>query len=204
MGGTSTEEKIIGAAIPEFAQYGFEGSRVDRIARRAKVNKAMIYYHFKSKERLYETILTDLYTAAYKRITGGAAADRDHVERLEEMIEEFINFIQGLDQNIVKMMLRELASGGRYFKKLMLPHVILPSLNMVSEIIDAGVRDGIFKRVSPQFTFIQTLGSIVFANALRVVLVDTDLGKSVFGERFFEEFKRNLLLITKTGILVRQ
>jgi len=204
MRGSSTEEKIIGAAIHEFAQYGFEGSRVDRIARRAKVNKAMIYYHFKSKEHLYETILTDLYTAAYKRITNRVSVDSDYVQQLKEMIGEFINFIQGLDSNIVKMMLRELASGGRYFKKLMLPNVILPSLKMASDIIDAGVRAGTFKKVSPHFTFIQTLGSIVFANALKVVLVDTDLGKSVFGERFFDEFKQNLLLITETGILARR
>ncbi len=36
--------------MTEFADNGFHGARIDSIARKAKVNKAMIYYHFKGKE----------------------------------------------------------------------------------------------------------------------------------------------------------
>ena len=41
-------DAILAAAALEFAERGFAGARVDRIARRARVNKAMLYYHFKS------------------------------------------------------------------------------------------------------------------------------------------------------------
>ena len=53
----STQEKILAAARQEFAARGLDGARVDRIAQTAGVNKAMIYYHFRSKEHLYDTVV---------------------------------------------------------------------------------------------------------------------------------------------------
>ena len=52
-----TRDKILDTARDEFAQSGLDGARVDRIAERAGVNKAMIYYHFKSKEDLYQVVI---------------------------------------------------------------------------------------------------------------------------------------------------
>ena len=52
-----SRERIFAAAAREFAARGFAGANVDRIAAAARVNKAMIYYHFRSKAALYREIL---------------------------------------------------------------------------------------------------------------------------------------------------
>jgi len=52
-----TREKILAAALAEFSARGFAGARVDEIARRARVNKRMLYYCFGSKQDLYREIL---------------------------------------------------------------------------------------------------------------------------------------------------
>jgi TetR/AcrR family transcriptional regulator len=52
-----TREKILAAATAEFAAKGFAGARVDTIARRARVNKQMLYYCFGAKRELYREIL---------------------------------------------------------------------------------------------------------------------------------------------------
>jgi TetR/AcrR family transcriptional regulator len=52
----TTKEKILEAALHEFSMHGVAGARVDEIARSAGVNKAMIYYHFKSKEALFNEL----------------------------------------------------------------------------------------------------------------------------------------------------
>jgi len=198
----STEEKIKKAALREFGLYGFEGARVDRIAQKAKINKAMIYYHFKGKENLYEAILSDAFKTVFLRITGSISKENRPDEQLESIIGEFIDFIRTVDQDFVKMMLRELSSGGKYFKKLMLPGVIIPVMKIVQEIISSGIKQGIFKEILPHYTFLQALGSIIFFNALRVTLQDTDVGKSLFPDDAFDKFKMNLLGILKTGIMV--
>lgn len=51
-----TKDKILAAALDEFASKGFSGTRVDQIARAAGVNKAMIYYHFAGKQDLFDQL----------------------------------------------------------------------------------------------------------------------------------------------------
>ncbi len=197
----TTEKKIKNAALHEFALYGLEGARIDRIARKAKINKAMIYYHFKSKEDLYESVLSEVYREIFPSITEKIPQDKGPEEKLDAIISYFIDLISGLDQDFIKMMLRELSSGGKYFKKLMLPSVIIPMMGLVQELFNDGIKQGTFKKIVPHLTFIQMLGSIVFTNAIRVTLSDTDFGKMIFQDDFFKAYKKNMLIVVKTGVL---
>ncbi|HTY88597.1 MAG TPA: TetR family transcriptional regulator [Candidatus Acidoferrum sp.] len=52
-----TRERILAAALQEFAARGFAGSRVDAIARRAAINKRMLYHYFGDKEGLFRAVL---------------------------------------------------------------------------------------------------------------------------------------------------
>src|SRR5271156_3465795 len=62
-----TRKSILRAAIREFSTNGLAGARTDTIAESAKVNKALLYYYFKSK--------SGLYAAAIEEVSG-AVADR--------------------------------------------------------------------------------------------------------------------------------
>lgn len=50
----STKEKILKVSEQVFAEKGFDGARVDEIARKAGVNKALIYYYFDGKDDLLD------------------------------------------------------------------------------------------------------------------------------------------------------
>jgi TetR/AcrR family transcriptional regulator len=52
-----TRERILAAALKEFAAKGFAGARVDAIARRANINKRMLYHYFSDKEGLFKSVL---------------------------------------------------------------------------------------------------------------------------------------------------
>lgn len=52
-----TRERILAAALAEFSAKGFAGARVDAIARRARINKRMLYHYFGAKEQLYREVL---------------------------------------------------------------------------------------------------------------------------------------------------
>ena len=52
-----TRERILAAALKEFAAHGFAGARVDVIARGAAINKRMLYHYFGNKEALFREIL---------------------------------------------------------------------------------------------------------------------------------------------------
>ncbi len=55
--GRRTQERILRAALREFAAKGFAGARVDEIARRARVNKRMLYHYFGNKDELFRETL---------------------------------------------------------------------------------------------------------------------------------------------------
>ena len=50
--------RIVAAARTEFARRGFEGARVDQIARRAGVNKQLVFYYYHSKRGLFHAVLS--------------------------------------------------------------------------------------------------------------------------------------------------
>ena len=52
-----SRERILTAALKEFAAKGFAGARVDSIARRAAINKRMLYHYFGNKEHLFREVL---------------------------------------------------------------------------------------------------------------------------------------------------
>src|ERR1700683_5374245 len=52
-----TRSRILDSALSEFAAHGLAGARTEQIAAAAGVNKALIYYYFESKEKLYSAAL---------------------------------------------------------------------------------------------------------------------------------------------------
>jgi len=56
----STARRIVATAEDIFAEQGLAGARMDEIARVAKVNKALLYYYFRSKEELHRFVLETL------------------------------------------------------------------------------------------------------------------------------------------------
>ena len=56
-----TRDKILEAGADEFADVGFEGVRMDKIAKKTGVDKAAIYYNAGNKDALYALVLNELY-----------------------------------------------------------------------------------------------------------------------------------------------
>jgi AcrR family transcriptional regulator len=82
------KQAILNAAINEFSAKGLAGARINTIARKAKVNKQLIYYYFDSKVGLYEAALGQLITRWDERMSAGSphpsvgTAVKDHAARL--------------------------------------------------------------------------------------------------------------------------
>lgn len=54
--GADTKERILNAALETFASLGFEGARMEKIASEVGINKASLYFHFKSKEEIFREL----------------------------------------------------------------------------------------------------------------------------------------------------
>ncbi len=79
-----TQERILAAALNEFSAKGFSGARVDTIARRAAINKRMLYHYFGDKERLFREVLRQKLA---QRAAWLAASPLDPIELLPYWFE---------------------------------------------------------------------------------------------------------------------
>lgn len=90
----NARERILKGAVTVFARKGFEGSRVDEVAKEAGVPKSLIYYHFKSKDEILKVLLSTLledYRALIKLSPDDTHAGKfDEMESKEARYKEFM------------------------------------------------------------------------------------------------------------------
>ena len=87
-----------------------------------------------------------------------------------------------------------------FFKKIVLPTVIVPVMTLVESIFKAEIASGRIRELNPYLTQIQIIGSIVFFNIIRIPLEDSPLSDIIFKDNYIEAFKSNMLSIIKQGI----
>jgi AcrR family transcriptional regulator len=155
-----TREKLMGAATSLFAEKGFDGARVEAIAKKARVNKAMISYHFGGKEGLYRAILLSTFESAIQRLK----ALEEMAAPADEQLREFVRLFAGVAAarpGLPAMLLREVLSGGRHLDEEILPH-FLGVFGHVRRIVARGIREGTFRPVDPLLTHLSLIGALVF------------------------------------------
>lgn len=199
-----TEEKILNAALAEFGEFGLSGARVDRIAERAEVNKAMIYYYFNNKEELYERILRNTTGMIFAKLRERLSVSGDPVESLKSVVAGYMEVIDSIDRNVIKTILRELASGGEYFRRIAVPNLVFPMLTIVESLYANGFDQGRFRELNPYYTFFQLVGGILFFNMIKIPVEGTPLQEKLFGSNYLEEFMKNYFTIMFGGILNKE
>lgn len=156
------EEKILAAASREFGEFGLAGARVDRIASNAGINKAMIYYYFRSKENLYQTILNQHFDEIGRLLEENLKAE-DSFESVFSKLAQAYNLIFEKQSEFIPIILREVASGGERMKRALTR--LLMEKGLVSKlkgIIDKGKKKGRFRNVDSRQAIISFVGMNIY------------------------------------------
>jgi AcrR family transcriptional regulator len=144
---TVSRQRVFAAAAAEFAARGYAGANMDRIARAARLNKAMIYYHFKSKAALYRAILRDMFDAVRTSVGAVARSDATPEDKIRGYVEAIATAAEARP-HFPPIWLRELAEGGEHVDAATLRYVgdVLAALG---GIIAEGRRAGRFCATNP-------------------------------------------------------
>jgi AcrR family transcriptional regulator len=156
----TSPDRILAAAAFEFAGRGFAGATVDRIARRARVNKAMLYYHFKSKQGLYRTLLRRMFSLAAERLHAIAALDVAPAEKVDRVIAGLAALVRE-HTYFPAIMMREVAEGGAHLDRATLT-ALADVPRAVGAIVQQGIAVGAFRPVNPVFAYFSMMAPIVF------------------------------------------
>lgn len=89
---TSTEQKILIAAKTVFVKKGFDGARMEDIAKEAEINKALLHYYFRSKEKLFEQIFDTFAASILPNITVVMESEGSIYDKIEAFVHNYIEF----------------------------------------------------------------------------------------------------------------
>lgn len=172
-----SRQRVWAAAAEAFASHGFDGAKVDDIAARAGVNKAMLYYHFADKLTLYREILRDMFAAVARGTTavreaGGPPEDqlRAYVAAMAQAASERPYF--------PSIWLREVAEQGRNLDPSVFAEMRAVLANL-GAILETGVREKHWRRVDPFLVQAGIAAPLMLLLATRSLRASAGIGAGV-------------------------
>ena len=132
----NTEKKIIEAAKQVFEEEGYAGARMQQIADSAQINKGLLHYYFKSKDKIFETV----FTAAFEKMMSKVGKIFQAELPIEEKIEMFVNqYLDVLSKNPNK-----------------------PKVNLFAQQIQTAVDEGKIRPIKPEHLIINLVSMCIF------------------------------------------
>ncbi|MCA0249529.1 MAG: TetR/AcrR family transcriptional regulator [Proteobacteria bacterium] len=163
-------QEILNAALAQFVETGFAGTRLDDVARRAGLSKAAIYLYFDDKLSLFQGVIRQAITANLMTVETMLAAHRGPVA---ELLPRILEFMAGRIEDtpaasIAKLVIAE----SRAFPEIghfYLKEVIGRGLPLLEGLIRRGIAQGEFRKVDPAMTVRSLMGALLLAGLWRTV-----------------------------------
>ncbi|MGC9996870.1 MAG: TetR/AcrR family transcriptional regulator [Terriglobia bacterium] len=156
----ATRQAILHAAERIFADEGLEGARTDAIAAAAGVNKALLYYYFRSKHGLYREVLEG-YLADFNRqameLLSSEGSARAVLERYINLHFDFIAAHRHHGPLFQRMLMTDEKSWVRLARELGLPR-----MKAILKVIERGKRDGELRQMDSFHIAISLVALVVF------------------------------------------
>ena len=151
-------ERIVLAALREFAERGFDGGRIDAIARAAGVNKALLYYYFPNKQALYRGLVLDHLQALGQRLAAAEDPALPAGESLERFVATFLELAEARPFAPLFLM-REILNAWGHLEDDDFA-VLFAQARPVVETVRRGVASGEFRPVPPLFVHLLLTGGM--------------------------------------------
>ena len=139
-------ERILAAALQEFARCGLGGARVDRIAARAGANKRMLYYYFGNKEDLFLAVLESRYAHIRRAEQGLHLSDLDPAEGMRRLVAFTWNYYLRHPEFLTLLNSENLHRARHLRRSRQVAAMHSPLVAMLRELLERGVRRGEFRR----------------------------------------------------------
>jgi TetR/AcrR family transcriptional regulator len=201
----STEERILTAALAEFAQRGLAGARVDEIARRAKINKQALYYYFGSKDKLFQAALTFGYGQSMSGLDLDDLATQPADAAMRHVIGVIFDHFRQTPY-VVEMIAHENHYRGEHLTEDVLAAVreaVAPLRTAIKLVLRRGQKEGLFaKQTDPTQFYLTVFATCMFhfANAFTLSAI---LGQDLLAETMIAKRRRHLQDVLVGGLRIQ-
>ena len=157
---TSSEEDILNAAKTVFEKKGMDGARMQEIADKAGINKALLHYYFRSKQLLFEAVFQSAFSMLAPKLHEILNNDSSLFEKIQNFTENYIAFIIK-HPYLPNFLIQELNRNPEFVKKLV-DEKKFPDLTKFKNQIEEAVSNGLIKPIKPEQLFINIISLNLF------------------------------------------
>ena len=191
----NTEQKIIEAAEQEFLIKGFDGARTASIAAKAGVTHAMFHYYFRTKEKIFEKIISQKLELLTKLIMDSISLENISLEdKLKRIIDSHIDFVSE-NPELPGFLVREIFNNPERFEILKARFETFAPLliqNLQKEL-DKGFEEGKYKKTDARMLLIDIISLNIFPYMAAPLINSILTGYMNDKERFKELRKKENL-----------
>jgi TetR/AcrR family transcriptional regulator len=164
----TTEHKIVAAAKKVFLARGLAGARMQDIADEAGINKAMLHYYFRSKDKLFEHIFAEIAGSFLPRVMVIIESDKPIFEKIEIFCREYITQVMQTPY-VPIFILNEINRQPEAFIKKMFGDR-KPPIDFFLKQLQNEIKQGIIKPINPVQLFVNIMGLCLFPFVAQPIL----------------------------------
>ncbi len=162
-----SEEKILNAAREVFMEKGLDGARMQEIANKAGINKAMLHYYFRSKNKLFEKVFAEAFKDFWPQMESAILSERSSAEVFASIIEAYLTvFTQ--NPYLPNFILSEIHRSPEHLERLMKEIGLNPG--MMIHFVDTLIENGFLKSMDSREFLINILSLCIFPFAARPLI----------------------------------
>lgn len=163
----NTEDKILDAAQTVFIQKGMDGSRMQEIADEAGINKALLHYYFRTKQKLFEAIFNKVFKQIFPNLEAFISSDLPIEEKLGTFIDRYISLLLK-NPFLPAFILKEIHRDPEFLASVIKSTGVNPNalFNMLEKEMDAGN----IRRMDPKDLLINILAMSIFPVAAKPLM----------------------------------
>lgn len=186
-----TEMRILSAARKVFMTRGMAGARMQDIADEAGINKAMLHYYFRDKDKLFEMVFLEEAQKFFPKINGIFNSDAPLFEKIQNFVTEYIDEMQE-NPYLPWFVMNELHRDADQFMYKIWGKDNLPKPGKFLEQIEQEIKAGRIKRVHPIHLLMNMISMTIFPFVGRPMFVrNLRLTDKQFGE-IMEQRKKEI------------
>lgn len=186
----NTEQKILLAAKKVFIEKGLEGARMQEIADEAGINKALLHYYFRSKDKLFEGVFREAFFRLLPTVIALLKQDIPLFEKIRLFTEQYIDIFKE-NHHIPGFVLHELSQNPGRVVALISTVGIQPDIFIKQ--VNEEVRKGTIRPIDPRDLIVNMLAMCIFpfvaAPILKNIIFSED--QDAFNA-FIEDRKRSV------------
>lgn len=155
-----TEEQILEAAQKIFQAKGMDGARMQEIADKASINKAMLHYYYRSKQLLFEAVFKKSFALLAPQLNAILNDDSSLEDKIKNFTHNYISFIIK-HPYLPNFIIQELNRNPEFIKKIK-KNVAFPNINKFKLQVQKEVNAGNIIPISAEQLFINILALNIF------------------------------------------